>query len=113
MSGFTLLDAPTVADSTGSPTSALKARRSKFKTVWSMPTTSASAEPLVCIKVPRAQLAIAAPPPKFRTRSNACWDAILRSANQEKICAASVASKEAAQIFDSTRSLAQAGGLGD
>src|ERR1035438_925568 len=82
-------DAPTVAGSTGSPTSALKVRRLRFRTAWSTPTTSASAERLVSIRRRRAPSAIAAPRPKCQMLSSVCWGDILSTVNRAKICAGS------------------------
>ena len=80
-------DAPTVAASIGSPTSASRARRSRWMAASRMPTTSAWAARWDCISRWRVPSAIAAWPAKCRTRSNACCVAIWTSGRLTKICA--------------------------
>ena len=54
----------------------IEGKKIKVNDRWSMPTTSAWAARLACIRQQLVRLDIAAWPPKFRMRSSACSDSI-------------------------------------
>ncbi len=86
-SSCTLPAAPTVAASTGSPTSVSKGKKSSRMAAWSTPITSASAAAWDSLLPSRGRLDTAARPPRCPMPSNACSKASTPCAKATRICA--------------------------